>query len=203
METLQNLSVKIFFKNNSLPAPVNTFHKLFNQWIRDWPEEIWVDVADYSHLYHGPVMVLVAHDANYSLDAEEGRPGLIYSRKTQLSLGSSAEVMQHSILKALFAAQKLANEPDLKGGLAFKGEELELQLNNRYLSGEMPDPALELKSAVEPLLPILYGNNKVSFSQGQNPKKRVRLNISVSPAYSIHSMLSSFKVHTGVAAIKA
>ena len=43
------------------------------------------DVADYSHMHAGPGIVLVANDANVSIDESDDRRGLLYSRKSPLS----------------------------------------------------------------------------------------------------------------------
>ena len=46
------------------------------------PDEVLIDVADYSHLSEGPAdPARRAHEANYSLDNHSAEMGLLYSRK--------------------------------------------------------------------------------------------------------------------------
>lgn len=47
-------------------------------------DHLLIDVADYSHVHQGPGIVLVSHEANYSIDDRSGQPGLTYQRKQPL-----------------------------------------------------------------------------------------------------------------------
>src|SRR5689334_21079722 len=48
------------------------------------PEPL-IDVADYRHVHHGPGIVLIGHEADYSIDNTNGRLGPRYNRKAQLA----------------------------------------------------------------------------------------------------------------------
>ena len=49
---------------------------VFHQWIRDSVcPEMLIDVADYRHVPAGPGVMLIGHEANYSLDNRENRLG--------------------------------------------------------------------------------------------------------------------------------
>ena len=48
--------------------------KLFHEWIQeDRIDDLLIDVADYRHVPDGPGVILVAHNAFYSLDNAAGR----------------------------------------------------------------------------------------------------------------------------------
>ena len=76
---LQFLNWKIFLDN---PAEVESeeFFRVWNAWIPDSPE-VFVDVADYAHVNDGPLIVLVGHYLNFSLDSGDRRLGLLYDYK--------------------------------------------------------------------------------------------------------------------------
>ena len=56
---------------------------VFHEWIRakKIPDELLIDVADYTHVPQGPGVVLIGHQSDYYLDVADDRPGLLYSRK--------------------------------------------------------------------------------------------------------------------------
>ena len=43
-------------------------------------KKLLLDVADYKHVQEGPGIVLIGHEADYSLDLGGGRAGLVYDR---------------------------------------------------------------------------------------------------------------------------
>ena len=57
---------------------------------------------DYSHVHNGPGILLVAHEANFSMDETDGRRGMVYIRKQPSSLNDT--------LQAAFAAAKILEE---------------------------------------------------------------------------------------------
>ena len=85
---LQKINIKVFTvePNN---VPLTDFIDIFHSWIQA-TDGVYHDVADYSHMQAGPGIVLVADDANVSIDETSNRRGLLYSQKTKLS-GSNVE----------------------------------------------------------------------------------------------------------------
>ena len=58
---------------------------VFHSWIQDQIfAELLLDVADYRHVHHGPGLMLIGHEADYSLDQTDGVLGLRYNRKAPL-----------------------------------------------------------------------------------------------------------------------
>src|SRR5690606_15524340 len=64
---LQNIQWKLHLDESTVGNPHDWF-KAFGTWIPDSPE-VFVDVADYSHVQDGPVIFLSGHNECYSLDA--------------------------------------------------------------------------------------------------------------------------------------
>ncbi len=63
---LQKLNVK-FFVEQPNAVPLTDFIEIFHWWIQA-TDGVYHDVADYSHMQAGPGIVLVANDANVSID---------------------------------------------------------------------------------------------------------------------------------------
>ena len=77
---VQHVNVKIFAREAAINLADAT--PVFHRWIQERVcEEVLIDVADYRHVPDGPGVLLIAHEANYSLDMAEGRLGLLYNRK--------------------------------------------------------------------------------------------------------------------------
>lgn len=56
--------------------------RVFHRWIKERVlADQLVDVADYSHVFHGPRVALIGHGSDHYLDDGDGRPGLLYFRK--------------------------------------------------------------------------------------------------------------------------
>jgi hypothetical protein len=117
--TTHKFGVKLFFTGAT--KPLKDFIPLFHGWIQRQalPGHMLLDVHDYSHVHHGPGILLVSHEANISIDEAEGRRGLVYIRKQPAKL--------KEIISATNAAAKLLGEP-LEAG------KLEVFVNDRLAS---------------------------------------------------------------------
>jgi len=88
MNAIQHVRVKVFARQ---PVSIDQGEAIavFHRWIQDRVcPEMLIDVADYRHVPNGPGVMLIGHEANYSLDSAKGRLGLLYSRK---QAGGSAQ----------------------------------------------------------------------------------------------------------------
>src|ERR1700726_1324446 len=115
---MQHVNIKIFAKTDA-GLKVADAIPVFHRWIqkRDLPEML-IDVADYSHVPEGPGVLLIAHEANYSLDYARDRLGLLYNRKAKEAGDAQAQLRQ-AYDAALNACQRLEKEPEFKGKLHF------------------------------------------------------------------------------------
>jgi len=75
---LQKINVK-FFVANSSEISLEVFINIFNAWVQVSDGEYY-DIADYSHVQAGPGILLIAHEANISMDNTDNRLGLLYNR---------------------------------------------------------------------------------------------------------------------------
>ncbi|MCE9599577.1 MAG: hypothetical protein K8S54_16585 [Spirochaetia bacterium] len=106
--TLEHLNVKIFVKNPESIGDGTEFVNMFHEWIQGGVcSELMLDVADYSHVPAGPGVMLIGHDANYSIDfGDENRPGLLFNRKDKLT-GDNVSRIKHVLGQAVLACDRI------------------------------------------------------------------------------------------------
>jgi hypothetical protein len=116
--------VKFFFTNLQ-NRELTEFIPVFHGWIQRQalPGHLLIDVHDYSHVHHGPGILLVAHEANLSIDEAEGRRGLAYIRKQPATLPE--------IIAAAQAAVRLLTDEQ---GVNFDPAQFEIFVNDRLAS---------------------------------------------------------------------
>jgi hypothetical protein len=126
---LQHINVKLLVKHPAsvdLAAVVPVFHSWIQGQIFD---ELLLDVADYSHVPDGPGVMLIGHEADYSVDNSDGRLGVRYNRKAPL-VGTNRDRLVQATRAALRAAQQLEQELNLY----FNGRGIEIVVNDRMLA---------------------------------------------------------------------
>ncbi len=162
---LQHVDVKIFLDDRS-QIDLGELIPVFHGWIQDQIcEELLVDVADYRHVHQGPGVILVGHEADYSLDNKDGRLGVRYKRKAELAGGNRERIAQ-AFRAALLACDRLDSDPRLEGRLRVNRREAELVVNDRMLAPNVE----ETFRAIEPdLMAALRSFDRAgSFTLGYN-----------------------------------
>lgn len=149
---LQHINVKLLLKDPEavdLHAVVPVFHS----WIQKQAgEELLLDVASYAHVKDGPGILLIGHEADYSLDLTDGRLGLRYNRKALLE-GTNVSRLEQSARAALTALDLLENDDRLGGKIQFDGRGLEVFINDRLLAPNTE----ETRRTVDPELRAFLG----------------------------------------------
>ena len=169
---IQHVNIKFYLEN---PETVNLadFAAIFNMWIQNQRlEELLIDVADYLHVHNGPGIMLIGHEADYSLDNRAGRLGLLYNRKEQLS-GTTEEKLTQAVRAALTVAQILEQE----NGLKFNGSEVQVIVNDRLLVPNTTETFASLESDLKAFFDGLYGG--AEYTLAHNPDARERFTVSV------------------------
>jgi hypothetical protein len=189
---VQHVNIK-FYVQNPGEVELEKYSGIFNQWIqRHVMEELLVDVADYLHVCDGPGVILIGHEANYSLDNTAGRLGLLYNRKAQLE-GTTADKLIQAARAALNAAHLLEKE----NGVNFNGREAQIILNDRLIA---PNTA-ETLSALEPDLKIffdkLYNGAKYTLTRGStDPRERFTADVNSSSDFDVETLLENLSAET-------
>ena len=155
---LQRFSLKVFAEPASTGEP-RTIIPVFHRWIQEKAVPgLLIDVADYSHLVDGPSVLLVAHEANYTLDEGGGRPGLSYTRK-QPSAGTFAERLATAAATLIAAARRLEQDTARMtgGGIAFLGNEIEFAANDRLGAPRTAETEAALREALAAFGSRIFG----------------------------------------------
>ena len=166
---IYKLGIKIFVAN-SQAVNIRDFIPVFHGWIQQQKiaGHLLIDVHDYSHVHHGPGILLVAHEGNFSMDEADSRLGLFYYRKQPLEGGLDANLK--SVLQtALEASKLLESEPKLSG-IKFDKQEILIVTNDRLLAPN----AAATRAQLEPLVKRAFGNATVTpASQCADPRERL------------------------------
>jgi hypothetical protein len=183
---LQRIGIKIF-ADNSAPVPMREFIPVFHAWIQKQAVEnhLLIDVHNYSHIYNGPGILLVAAEGNFSIDMGGGRMGLLYYRKVP---GDGLA----SILKTtLLACSLLEADPNLKGRLRFRTSEVQIVANDRLLAPNTEQTFKELLPALTSALKVIFPDGKFSLSRSSvDPKDRLTIQVQTGQSESVSSLIS-------------
>jgi hypothetical protein len=172
---VQHVNIKIFAEGP--PIELGGAIPVFQRWIQDSVcEELLIDVADYRHVPAGPGVLLVGHEANYSLDLSFNRLGLLYNRKVR-DEGSVQDSLMRSFRAALAACQRLEQEPEFQGRLKFNAGDCEVVLNDRLLAPNTEATWQSLKPEFEKFFDSLYGGVSYTFERSKDPRERFRVGV--------------------------
>ena len=154
-------------------ALINTFHR----WIQDGVlEDLLLDVADYSHVFQGPGVMLVAHEGNYSVDDSGGRRGLAYYSKREMEGDLEARLAR--VCRRAFRACSLLEEPGALGpSVSFRASELEFFSNDRLLAPNTDGTLEAMQPAMATVLGRLFAGSGWKLAREPDPAERFRVSI--------------------------
>jgi hypothetical protein len=183
---VQHINIKLFIEN---PDSVNLadYSAVFNNWIqRQVTEELLVDVADYLQVHHGPGILLIGHEADYSLDNKAGRLGLLYNRKKQLE-GTTQEKLAQAARAVLTAAQLLEKE----NGLKFNTREIQVLVNDRLLVPNTIETFVTLEPELRTFFDKLYGGTEYKIIYKTDPRERFTVEIKAVTRFDMETLLGT------------
>jgi len=147
---IQQFGVKLPLVGGSLTKEkLREVIPVFHQWIREQGRDVeLLDVADYSHVQDGPGVLLVGHEANFSVDGTEGEWGVLVQGKRDLP--SDLDRRLHSILMNGFRAVEDLEQAlgEVEGDFRFSRKQLSFRVVNRLVTNGAP-------SALAPLVDYL------------------------------------------------
>jgi len=187
---LQKIAVKVFTgEPNVVPLP--DFIDIFHRWIQA-SDGVYHDVADYSHMQAGPGIVLVASEANVSIDETGNRRGLLYSQKSDLS-GSNLEKLSTVVRSALATCCQLEKETTLEGKLRFSGHQIEIAINDRLVANTRE--AFEtIRPEMDFLARRLYATTNFSMIRHrEDPRHRLNVTLSTPLALETRTLLTNLQ----------
>ena len=187
---LQHINVKLLLKYSSdlsLDAVVPILHG----WIQEQAfDELLIDVADYQHVKDGPGVVLIGHEADYSLDNTDGRLGVRYNRKAPFA-GSNLDRLIQATRSALLACQRLEQDEIPNGKFAFNGHAIELAVNDRLIAPNSEETRLALDPELRAFLVKLFAGTKYSLSYETDPRRLFGATVHSERAFSTEELLQN------------
>lgn len=168
----QHLNVKIFL-DGELPFDASRFINVFHTWIQDGAmPEMLIDVADYGHVPDGPGIMLIAHEADYSMDHTDGRWGMRYNRKAPLP-GINQDRIRQALSAAANACRKLEETFASEGPLKFSRAEFEVFVNDRAIAPNNSETAAAFELELRASLKSILGHEEFSLRTHSDRRRRV------------------------------
>ena len=187
---LQKLNVKVFIERSEGIA-LTDFIDIFHGWIQA-TDGVYHDVADYSHMQGGPGIVLIANDANVSIDETENRRGLLFNQKSRMS-GTNQEKLRTVFEAALENCRKLEAEPGLRGNLRFATGETLISVNDRLLAANSPDFFDAIRSEVDAFAKRLFGDGAVALDGNGDSRRRLSVCLKSGVPTDLQSLLNNLR----------
>jgi hypothetical protein len=187
---LQHVNVKLLARDPE-GVELEPLIPVFHGWIRDRVfEELLLDVADYRHVHEGPGVMVIGHQANYSVDNTDGRLGVRYNRKAPLE-GTNQDRFSQAARAAIAAFQRLEAEPGLKNNLRFGGNEIELFVNDRLAAENNESTRQAVEPEVRVFLRKLFPGAEFTLSHGSDARGLFAVYVKANREFSLADLLSN------------
>jgi hypothetical protein len=183
---VNKIQVKLFSKLN-----VDAFEyvPVFHRWIRQHElDELLIDVVDYSHVKHGPEVLLIGHESDYVIDRSLGKLGLLYVQKRPRSALGNPWLA--ALQRALQAAIKLESETSPTVELAFRTDELSLRVADRLLAPNDETTYERLNPELQDALGTLFGSTSFSLTRAGTSRELFSVDVKAPGAPPLPELLS-------------
>lgn len=168
---IQHVNLKLHLEHSG-EVDLEPLIPIFHDWVREQScEETLVDVADYRHVPAGPGILLVGHEADFSLDWGDNRLGVLYNRKARLG-GGNPDRFRQALRAVLTTCSKLEEDGRLEGKLGFESRAFELGVNDRLLAPNNQETFASLRPEIAGFCDGLFGRNNYSVTHQADPRRR-------------------------------
>jgi len=189
---LQHVNVKLLV-SDPVSVDLEPLIPVFHRWIQEQVlEELLLDIADYRHVPDGPGIVLIGHQADYSLDNTDGRLGVRYNRKAPRD-GGNQDRLKQAAASALKACQCLEAEAALDGKIRFNGRDVELFVNDRLLAPNREEVRRRLDPEFKAFFDTLLGGSDYVMSYDPDPRRLLRVSVQASKDFSVIELLTNLE----------
>jgi len=189
---LQHINVKLALRDPD-EVDLNALIPVFHSWIQDQVcGELLLDVADYRHVPDGPGVVVIGHEADYSVDNSDGRLGLRYNRKAVIA-GTNQDRLEQAVRSVIRAAQRLEEDVPEGKQLAINGQEIEIWINDRLLAPSREETRSALESELRTFLHKLFAGNSYTLSFDPDPRRLLTARIACDRKFSVSELLETLK----------
>lgn len=130
--------------------------------------------------------MIVAHEANISTDQAGGQLGIVYQRKQPLQGDFEARIK--SVLRSTLKVCALL-ETDLNGKIRFRGDQVQISLNDRNQAPSGQKTISALESLVSDLSAQLYPEESPSIARAADDKGRATVTITAGKSIDLKTLL--------------
>lgn len=168
---IQHVNLKLHLEHSGV-VDLEPLIPIFHDWVREQScEETLVDVADYRHVPAGPGILLIGHEADFSLDWSDDRLGVRYNRKARLG-GQNHDRFRQALRSVLTTCRRLEEDGRLEGKLGFESRQFELGVNDRLLAPNNQETYASLSPEIDFFCGGLFGRNNYSVTHQADPRRR-------------------------------
>ena len=179
---LQRICLKLYAPEPGIGD--QAFVPIFHEWIRDQALEnlVLFDVADYAHVPESPGIVLVTHEASFSLDRSDGLFGIMAQRRVNGS-GEASDMIATTLRHALQVAAKLEDDHRLAGKLAFDRSRVMIEANDRLHAPNTDEGYRALEPVVSTAIRAVFSDSTPRVTRVTNdPRDRLAADVHVGVA---------------------
>jgi hypothetical protein len=188
-----------FFLQNPNAVHGEQLVPIFHSWIQMHAlvDHLLIDVADYDHVHDGPGIVLISHQANYSVDEIGGKKGLTYQRKQPID-AKLLDRLRKIFRWTLDACLLLERSPALSG-VAFRTDSVQLKIHDRLHGPNEQQTFAAIKPDLLKIAQQLFGPD-VQVEQTKNsPQEMFEVTIKSKNSPSVAQLLGRLTAMTAPA----
>jgi hypothetical protein len=187
---LQHVNVK-FLVSDPQSVELESLIPVFHRWIQGQVcEELLLDIADYRHVPGGPGVVLIGHQADYSLDNTNYRLGVRYNRKASLD-GTNDDRFRQAACSALQACQRLEEEAALEGKIRFNGRDIDLFINDRMLAPNREETRQRFDPDLKAFFDALFRGSDYSMTYDTDPRHLLGVSVRASQVFAATDLIDN------------
>ncbi|HEX2521410.1 MAG TPA: hypothetical protein VHP35_04730, partial [Terriglobia bacterium] len=184
---LQHVNIKLYL-GDPQAVKLETLVPVFHGWIQSKAcDELLIDVADYRHVHAGPGVVLIGHEADYSVDNTDNRLGIRYNRKAALG-GSNRDRFSQALRGALLACQRLEADEKLNGTLRFDRRNMKLFINDRMLAPNAGNVSDAVQAELRDFFTDVCGDPDVEMQFDRNSRRLLGVTVTTARPLDLDRM---------------
>ncbi len=180
---VQHVNIKIFVEGE-LNVALERFIEIFHKWV---PQNalggLLIDIADYRHVPSGPGVMLIGFEADYSIDNQGSRWGLLYNRKAPQE-GTNAGRLRDAFAAAANACRMLEAE-FTDGSLKFSRREFEIIINDRLPAPNTAETFAAFKPELESFLKNFFGEGGFTIEHDPDPRRRFGVRVKLPKPFEL------------------
>jgi hypothetical protein len=185
---LQHVNVK-FLVSDPESVDLEPLIPVFHRWIQGQVcDELLLDIADYRHVPAGPGVVLIGHQADYSLDNTNDRLGVRYNRKAVFD-GTNRDRLKQAASSALKTCLRLEGEAALQGKIHFNGQDVELFINDRLIAPNREETRQRLDPEFRAFFDTLFRGSRYSMTYDTDRRHLLGVSVRASKFFAAADLL--------------